>query len=40
MNKKKSKTKKYAKEFTFGAQIRVKAPSFDLHMTRAKEVPY
>ncbi len=38
--KKKSKNQKYAKKFTSSAQIGVKAPNFDLHMTRAGEVPY
>jgi hypothetical protein len=34
------KNGKYAKELTFGAQVSVKALSFDLHMARAREIPY
>jgi hypothetical protein len=30
----------YAKELAFGVRIGVKASSFDLHMARAREVPY
>ncbi len=31
---------KYAKEFTFAVQVGVEASSSNLHMARAREVPY
>jgi hypothetical protein len=31
---------KYAMELTFEAQVGVKAPCSNLHMARAREVPY
>jgi hypothetical protein len=37
---KKKKKEKHAMEFTFGAQVGVEALSSDLHMARAREIPY
>jgi hypothetical protein len=38
--KTKSKNGKYAKKLTFGAQVGVEVRNFNLHMVRAREIPY
>lgn len=39
-HQKKSKYVKYVKKLTFGAQVGVEVLNFDLHMARARELPY